>query len=336
MAKGILQAEGIGNFVYPAINGTSAALTRGRPIMRKGTAANEGEIIYGRDGAALGEFAGVLSQDLEYNGVADLTSSKLKAYGKVRADVYVTTASLYVAGIHLLPVWDATNGSYFKIASRPTGIRLITAMTDKSDSTLYTVPTGGGAYIFIDPSVGYYRGPLHYYWEGPVVADADYYATATATSGSVTTEVTSFLNSGRPDYARNVTITPGGTTTDVAAGNIVVTGTNIFGETITESIAIAANASSAVTGASAFATITSVLFPIQDGAAATFTIGTGSKLGLGRCFPAAPICLDAYLGGTVEGTAATLTGDADEVEKNGITLDSALDGSIVEALIHAA
>src|SRR5262245_13016458 len=98
-------------------------------------------------------------------------------------------------------------------------------------------------------------------WTDTATASTTLLKTGVATSSSATTSVTTF--DAQPDYARNLVITPGGTTGDVPAGDVVVTGTNIRGEIITESFTFAANASTATTGSKAFKTVTSVVFPIQ-------------------------------------------------------------------------
>lgn len=335
MARGLVSSEGINARSFPCINGSSAELTRGRPVMRQPIHNWKGEVVYAKHGAALGEFAGILSADLEYNGVADVSSSKLKIEGKVRATVYVDTASNYVKGCNLLPAWDSTNGSYLKYCPFNTGIVLLDDWTGKTNSTLYKVENGAGANVFIGVGAGYYNGILHYYWEDALATDADYYKAAQATSASVETTVTSFLNSGTPDHPRNITITPGGTTADVPAGDVVVTGTDVNGDTITENITFAANASTVTVGSKAFATITSVVFPIQDGAAATYDIGIGDKLGLGRCFPDNPVAVETRLGGTKEGTAPTIATDVDDIESNTIDLNSALNATDVEAYLLA-
>lgn len=338
MARGLVSAEGIGAFSYPCINGSSAEIVRGRPLMRKGLHTNEGQVIYGLGGMALGEFAGVLSEDLEYNGVADISSSKLKTHGKMRATVYVDgTPSTYIAGANLLPV-VVSGVACFKRVVRSTGIRLLEDWTAKTASTMYKVEEMGGAKIFVEPGVSIHNGLLHYFWENPAVASATYYLSANASSNSVATTVlaAAMSNSATPDFARNVTITPGGTTASVAAGDYVISGVDIFGDTITDTITMLADASTIQTGTKCFARVTSLLIPIQDGAGATFSLGTGSKLALGRCFPAAPIVLQTRLGGTIEGTAPTLTADIDDIESNGATLNSALNGGNVEMILLAA
>lgn len=156
-------------------------------------------------------------------------------------------------------------------------------------------------------------------------ADADLILNDQATSDSVTTTVTTFL--AQPDFARNIVITPGGTTADVPAGDITVTGTNIRGETITETFTLTANQSSASTGSKAFKTVTSVVFPVQDGAAATYDVGTGVKLGLDRKMPAAAV-LDAYADGVRETTAATVAYSTSAVEGNTVSTNTAPDGSV--------
>jgi hypothetical protein len=161
-------------------------------------------------------------------------------------------------------------------------------------------------------------------WTNTATASATLLKTGQATSASATTTVTTFA--AQPDVARNIVITPGGTTADVPAGDVVVTGTNIRGATITENFTFAANASAATTGSKAFKTVTSVVFPVQDGAAATYDIGTGVKLGLSRTMNA-----DNYINGSVDGTyettRATVAFSATAVESNTVTFNTAPNAS---------
>lgn len=339
MSKTVVFTEGIGSVSYPCINGAGATLALGRPMMRKGLCGSEGHIVYGKSGAALGEFAGVLAAPLEYNGVADISSGKLKISGKMRATIRVhATPASYIAGCFLVPKYSAANGSYFEQTARNTGIRLLSDWTAKTASTLYTVESGAGGLIFIEPGATYHNGLLHYLWSAPIVGDADGYLNDQATSNSATTTVlaAAMLNLGLPDYPRNVTITPGGTTTSVPAGDVVVTGTDILGQVITENITFAANASALVAGVKAFASLTSIVFPQQDDTGATYDVGFGEVLGLGRCFPASPFVIQSKHNGTLEGTAPTVVVDVDEISKNTIDFNTALNGSDVETLLSAA
>ena len=167
-------------------------------------------------------------------------------------------------------------------------------------------------------SFGYLRRQV---WTNVLADVADSILDGQATSNTVITTVTSF--DAQPDVARKIIVTPGGTTTDVAAGNVVITGTNIRGEVITDSLAFLANATDPTISAKAFKTITSIVFPIQDGAAATFDVGTTDALGLDRCMSGNEVIL-ATLNGTYETTRPTVTYDADEVEKNTVDLNSNL------------
>lgn len=162
-------------------------------------------------------------------------------------------------------------------------------------------------------------------WTNPVATDADRLLNDQATSNSEETVVTSFL--AQPDFARKITITPGGTTNDVPAGDVEIVGTNIRDEVITDTITFAANASSAGATSKAFKTVTSITFPVQDGAGATYDVGVNDALGLDRCMSEASV-VAAYASGTREGTHPTVTFDADEVEKNTVDLNTALDASV--------
>ena len=150
-------------------------------------------------------------------------------------------------------------------------------------------------------------------------------STATA-SQVITTNITD------PPYPRNIIVTPGGTTTDVKAGNITIAGTNIADNSITEALAFLANATGATTGAKAFKTVTSITVPTQDGGGATFTVTFGNKLGLPYMFTEKPF-LWAKDDGVIEATAPTIVIDSDEVEKNTVELNTAMDGSVIEIMM---
>lgn len=133
----------------------------------------------------------------------------------------------------------------------------------------------------------------------------------------------------QPDVPRAVTATAGGTSGDIKAIQVIVTGKNVWGETITETLpAFTVNTTGTVQGSKAFYQIDSITIPAHDGTGATTAIGVNDKLGL-------PVTLTrntvvaAYLNGVKEGTPPTVTVDSDEVEKNTVDLNSALDGNDV-------
>jgi hypothetical protein len=170
-------------------------------------------------------------------------------------------------------------------------------------------------------------------WTNPAAALATLLKTGAATSSSVTTTVSTF--DAQPDFARKISVDPGGTTADVPAGDVTVNGTNIRGETISDTITFAANATAAIATVKAFKTVTSVVFPIQDGASATYDIGTTDALGLDRCMSEASV-IDAYQNGTRETTAATITYDSSDVSKNTMDPNTALDGTKDFSVIFVA
>lgn len=148
-------------------------------------------------------------------------------------------------------------------------------------------------------------------------------ATATVVAGRTLTTANATITN--PDVPRALTITTGGTTADIAAGNVVITGTNIEGKTITEAFVMADNLNGTVTGTSAFKTVSSIVFPIADGTTATISVGTSNKLGTHhRLFPSKTstiVISDADIDGNnpVQQAAPTVVIDSASVEKNLVT-----------------
>jgi len=174
------------------------------------------------------------------------------------------------------------------------------------------------------------RGGLYrQFWQKPVAASASYMVSDTASNSASVTTVSTFV--ATPDFARNITITPAGTTADVAAGTVSVTGTNIRGDAITENFTILANQSTTSTGSYAFATVTQVVIHAQDDDGATWSVGIGDKLGLEKLLQYNSIGGNAAVatGTTVsnftrEGTAPTVTVDTQSIHKNTVNFNTAL------------
>jgi hypothetical protein len=163
----------------------------------------------------------------------------------------------------------------------------------------------------------------------PVLADTDRVLTTNAgpTSAAVKA-VTSFT--AQPDVPRNLTITPTGTTADVEACNVTVTGTNFFGRANTEVFAFLANASTATVGVEAFKTVSSISWAADcesGGFEATWIVGVGDVLGLKRCMRQAGDVAWAVFDGVFESTRPTCVADADEVEKNTCDINGTLNGA---------
>jgi len=170
-------------------------------------------------------------------------------------------------------------------------------------------------------SFGYLRRQK---WTDALALSTTRLTTAQATSAAITT-VTTFT--AQPDFARQITILPGGTTADVKAGDYVITGTNIRGEVITDTLVFADNATVAQTSIKAFKTVTSIVYPVQDGTAATFAVGINDALGLDRCMNANEVILVTVAAGVFETTRPTVTFHATDVSRNTIDPNTALDAA---------
>ena len=163
-----------------------------------------------------------------------------------------------------------------------------------------------------------------------VAADTDGVHLAHTDDGGEEVLTTGITN---PPCARNITATSGGTAGDIKAVQVIVVGTNLNDESITETLPVfTADSATTVVGAKAFKTVTQITIPAHDGTGATTSIGFGDILGL-------PFMMDknyvdkAIFNGVKETTAPTVVVDADEIEKNTIDLNSALDGSVVDVYL---
>lgn len=151
------------------------------------------------------------------------------------------------------------------------------------------------------------------------------HAAAAGATGGVTDITTSLTN---PAVPRNVTCTAGGTGGDIKAGSVVVTGTNENDEVITETLpAFTADTPATVVGSKVFKTVTKYTIPVQDGTGATFALGTGAKLGIGKALSRNTV-LAAFLNGVREATDPTVAVGA-TVETTSVTLNSTLNGNPV-------
>lgn len=106
-------------------------------------------------------------------------------------------------------------------------------------------------------------------------------ATATVTSTS-TVLAAALLTAGKNELLarpRNITFTTSGGTPAHAPANAVITGTDINGDPLTETVTLAQTATIAE-GAKCFRTITSIAYPAGDGTSALVSIGYGKKFGL--------------------------------------------------------
>ncbi len=141
--------------------------------------------------------------------------------------------------------------------------------------------------------------------------------------------ITTGVNINALDVPRNITASAAGTTSDVKALQVVLAGKDSEGNAIAETLpAFTVNSANTVTGAKIFKEVTSVTLPPHDGTGANTSLGFGDVLGIGTRLKRNTV-INAYLDNTVEGTAPTITNDADDIESNGADLNSALDSTPV-------
>jgi hypothetical protein len=144
-------------------------------------------------------------------------------------------------------------------------------------------------------------------WTAPDAPGVDDVLAATLLTTAVQTISTGITN---PDFPRLLTVTGGdGNVT----GDVVITGTNIRGETITDTIA--SSGASTVAGVKAFKTVTSIQLPVYAIAGTeTISVGISDKLGL-QSIPWSTDVESEHSDHAVDTGGTVLTRDSDEVEK---------------------
>ena len=159
------------------------------------------------------------------------------------------------------------------------------------------------------------------------IAAGDLTATPAGTAVTVTPASDEFV--AQPPCARNVTVTVAATTAGhVKAAPIVVTGTSLAGEVITESFTPTVDTPATLVGAKAFKTVTSVTVPAQDGDSVTVDVGFGQLIGLPYKIAKKRVLLTLNDG--VVDTAPALTISTSALESNTVDFNGSLDGSVMD------
>jgi hypothetical protein len=124
-----------------------------------------------------------------------------------------------------------------------------------------------------------------------------------------------------PDLPRTVTVK--GNASGIT-GNVVITGTNIADEEITDTIAL--NGSSEVEGVKAFKTVTQIDLPVEVHAGTdTVSVGIAKKIGMPHIVDNAALVLVKLFDGSAD--SGSLAVDADEIEKNLFAVNGTPNGS---------
>lgn len=132
----------------------------------------------------------------------------------------------------------------------------------------------------------------------------------------------------QPDVPRSVKIK--GNAAGIT-GDVVITGTNIADEVISETLSL--NGTTEVVGNKAFKTITSIQLPVETNPGTdTVSVGTANKLGLPYLLERDTV-IAAYRDNVKETTAPTVTTSTTAIEDNTILLNSALNGTDVDVYL---
>lgn len=161
----------------------------------------------------------------------------------------------------------------------------------------------------------------------PVVDDVDRIVT------SANMKVGAYTIAAQPDVPRNITVTQTAVDAEDTNGTVVIVGTDIAGNVITETIT--PNAGATVAGAKAFKTVTSVTGAgwVIGGGNDTITVGVGGLIGLPMCLTADALVFAGTLNGTREANLPVITKSTSVLAQNTCDFNSAWNGSAAVAFI---
>lgn len=145
---------------------------------------------------------------------------------------------------------------------------------------------------------------------------------------TVTTSIT------QPDVPRALSVTAGGTSTDILDSVVTITGTNVEGKTFSEAFRFAAGSTATVNGARAFKTVTSIVIGQQGGPNGTFAVGTTNKLGIKHRLFNQNTTVKVYTSTAAYGAltlqgAPTVVANEGDIERNLVTPATLPNGSLI-------
>jgi hypothetical protein len=306
---------------------------RGSPVVFYPNSGDGASVIPCLDETIAAEFAGVLQEELSANILGDQTSKAIYE-GPVRVNLYVPTsgqASL-LKGANLYPVAVANSNSElcfcFRVVAYPTGVVLaedLTASTRITENAVNLVDDDKGGLAIIRP--GGLRGLTLLVDLAAATGNAIKTATS-AGNGAATEWDEDDLDESLLTHPRNVTLTFAASTAGhISASPCTVTGYDIFGNAITDTITPTVDTEGTYAGTKAFARVTGVTIPQQDGASVTVAVGFGLLVQAPGCFPAAPITR-IYKDATAETAAGTWAVDIDEPSKNTLSFPTTPNGAL--------
>jgi len=160
-------------------------------------------------------------------------------------------------------------------------------------------------------------------WTAPDAPSADGILSSTLLTSAIQTITTGITN---PDFPRLLSIDSDG----AASGDVVITGTNIRGETVTDTIAL--NTTNEVAGVVAFKTITSIQLPVKSASESVF-VGWLDGLGL-QSIPWSTEVISEDSNNATDTGGTVLTRDSDEIEKCIYDPTTECDASVSKAVVY--
>jgi hypothetical protein len=338
--------EQYANLSRTVINGTQPFMTmveldetnplgldieRGSPVLLSAAAVDHCSVTQPMGGdQLLDRFLGILRDKLPANQIGDQSSCSCVKDGLMPANIFTgDDPTLLVPGAHLRPNGGVENEllyGWFEYSPRNTGIVLRTDLSAEDADTYLLVDNGEGGVVEI--TEGFTTGKL--LLVDPPTADVDFYATAVALSAvDETTLLAAAMLKTTPTYCRNVTVQIDDAANVGAGVTAVVTGYNVAGELISETLTyVGGGVSETQETLAAFMLLTQVVFSIQANAGATAEVGFGDVFQMPRAFGSVPAMLSARADGVEEAVAPTLTADPLNIHLNTVEFDTAPDGAV--------
>lgn len=122
-------------------------------------------------------------------------------------------------------------------------------------------------------------------WDNVATSDVDAIKASVASAASeqtyTGTDLDGVVGEGTMSPPRNIIITTS-THADIDAVDVVITGLDIDGNAITETITLTDGGGQTETGAKAFASVTSIVVPAQGGTGGALEFGFGTIIGLSK------------------------------------------------------
>ena len=169
------------------------------------------------------------------------------------------------------------------------------------------------------------------YYASPASASASNVLALTSLTAGAQTGITAGITN--PDFPRIARIVAAKSGMTPVAGNVVVHGTDVNGNSISDTIAL--NDTTAVNGVKAFKTITSIDLPARTNATGDqVSVGGGAALGLQDTLQNNTV-FAAFVNGAQESTAPTVVTNSTDVSQNVVTTNTATAGHKVVILYVA-